>query len=253
MEPGIYDPQTGGSTGIIFIRMWNQKQPSVEALSDVVLNSVADGEVLTYNSTSGIWENAATSGGGAPGPNPPAGSLFPYIGGTIGNIGLGSNAVFYNAIVIEKTTSFSHFIFRYNNSNASNNINIYGGIYSNDPDQDRPKTKLHEGLYVTTASEVGGTQIEIAMPVTLEPGVYWLYLYNDGASSGGAVSQAIQGTQANPHRIPFAEYYLDNQTVNRGSNYDFNFGGGLLPEDLTTLGSPVSRLTSYIRLYLRKA
>lgn len=63
------------SSGRIFIRMWNQGQDLAE-IHDVLLTSPTDGQVLSYNSTTGLWVNADPVAGPA-GPAGPTGATGP--------------------------------------------------------------------------------------------------------------------------------------------------------------------------------
>jgi hypothetical protein len=47
------------STGIIFVRMWNQGVDLGE-VNDVNIASPSNGQLLAYNSTTGIWQNSST-------------------------------------------------------------------------------------------------------------------------------------------------------------------------------------------------
>ena len=54
--------ESGGNSGILFVRP--TIRPALESLSDVAISTPADGEVLTYDATLGVWKNA-TGGGGS--------------------------------------------------------------------------------------------------------------------------------------------------------------------------------------------
>lgn len=48
--------KVNASSGRIFVRMWAQQQ-GLHELHDVAISSVADGEILQYNASSGVWVN----------------------------------------------------------------------------------------------------------------------------------------------------------------------------------------------------
>ena len=52
------------TTGIIFVRMWNQGV-DLREVNDVKITSPSTGDLLSYNSTSGIWENSPKPSGNA--------------------------------------------------------------------------------------------------------------------------------------------------------------------------------------------
>jgi len=71
-QQGWMVPNLGDSTVYVFLSgAWTALSGggggALAALSDVVLSSVANGDVLTYNSGSSKWVNAAPSGGGGSG------------------------------------------------------------------------------------------------------------------------------------------------------------------------------------------
>lgn len=70
------------SSGRIFVRMWSQGVDLAE-IHDVLITSVSNGQVLVYDSTTGLWKNSNPPAG-ATGPAGPANTL------TIGTVATGA-------------------------------------------------------------------------------------------------------------------------------------------------------------------
>jgi hypothetical protein len=65
--------RVNASSGRIFVRMWDQ-QSGLHELHDVLLGTLADNEVLAYDSASGVWKNQSPSDIGLLGPTGPTGA-----------------------------------------------------------------------------------------------------------------------------------------------------------------------------------
>jgi hypothetical protein len=94
------------TTGILFVRMWSQGE-SLGELYDVALGTPSDGDVLTYDSTTGVWAAAApTGGGGGGGASVLSDFVDPYSYIGVAPSGSATSAAVWDITRIEMDTGF---------------------------------------------------------------------------------------------------------------------------------------------------
>ena len=111
---------------------------AISDLTDVNLTSLANGQVLKYNSTTQEWENADVSGGGGPSQNITDISTFTKIYDTANSYGSSGTKI---SSALDRTNEFNIAIMMNSGWNASgssyydseNHIGAYGGYEFNAP------------------------------------------------------------------------------------------------------------------------